>query len=342
VLAALVPLALTLAAAFPASPTPAQAEARVKTGQARDWTKSPAVVEVDTTHDIYAVGDPHGDYDRLVTVLAAAKVIAPDPASPEKAQWTAGKAVLVCTGDLIDKGKESLRVIALFRSLRAAAKAAGGQVIVTMGNHEAFFLANPTEDNKKAVEFIAELKANGLPLKDVGAGTDKAGVGAFLRQLPFAARVNDWFFAHAGNTHGKTIPQLRAALEQDVTANGFQAPVLQAKDSLLEARLHPGLWWQKEGETSQQGQARLAGYVKALGVNHLVIGHQPGKVEFGDGLVRKKGQMYQAYDGLLFLIDVGMSRAVGDSDGAVLHIHTGKTPRATAVYPTAKAKQLWP
>src|SRR4051812_37126353 len=32
----------------------------------RDWQKYPAVVEVDTTHDIYAVGDPHGDYERLV------------------------------------------------------------------------------------------------------------------------------------------------------------------------------------------------------------------------------------------------------------------------------------
>ena len=55
-----------------------------------------------------------------------------------------------------------------------------------------------------------------------------------------------------------------------------------------------------------------------------------------------RGQMFQAYDGLIFLIDVGMSRAVGYSAGAVLHVHTGKHPRATAIYPTAGPKQLWP
>ena len=45
---------------------------------------------------------------------------------------------------------------------------------------------------------------------------------------------------------------------------------------------------------------------------------------------------------LLFLIDVGMSRAVGSSDGAVLRIHNGKHPRATVISPTAAPKQLWP
>jgi hypothetical protein len=51
----------------------------------------------------------HGDYDRLVALLAAGKVIDPSPVSPERPRWAAGKAVLVCTGDLIDKGPHSLR-----------------------------------------------------------------------------------------------------------------------------------------------------------------------------------------------------------------------------------------
>src|SRR4051794_35057646 len=88
----------------------------------RDWQKHPAVVEVDTPHDVYAVGDPHGDYERLLTVLTAAKVIAGDPGPPQKVRWTGGKAVLVCTGDLIDKGNQGLRVIALFRALEPAAR----------------------------------------------------------------------------------------------------------------------------------------------------------------------------------------------------------------------------
>lgn len=308
----------------------------------RDWAKYPAVVEIDTKHDIYAVGDPHGDYDRLVSVLTAAKIIPGDPGPPQKVKWRAGKAVLVCTGDLIDKGNQSLRVIALLRALQTEAGQAGGRVVVTMGNHEAYFLAKPTPDNKKAVEFLAELKAQGVQPQDVAAGKDRLGVGVFLRHLPFAARVNDWFFAHAGNTHGKTLRQLQAALQKDVDAHGFAAQVLQDKRSLLEARLHPQPWWQQDNDTPAAGRNRLAGYVKALGVKHLVIGHQPGAVTFDKATVRPRGQMFQAYDGLIFLIDVGMSRAVGFSDGAVLHIHNGKQGRATAIYPTAPPKPLWP
>jgi hypothetical protein len=44
-----------------------------------------------------------------VALLAAGKVIDPRPVSPERPRWAAGKAVLVCTGDLIDKGPHSLR-----------------------------------------------------------------------------------------------------------------------------------------------------------------------------------------------------------------------------------------
>src|SRR5262249_28569152 len=151
----------------------------------------------------------------------------------------------------------------------------------------------------------------------------------FLRHLPFAARVNDWFFAHAGNTHGRTLKQVDADLRRGVDAQGFKAGVLLDADSLLEARLHPHPWWEKGTSGAAAARAQLEGYARALGVKHLVLGHQPGRVKFADGSQRKEGVMYAALDGLVFLIDVGMSRAIGYSNGAVLHIHAGRHPRAT-------------
>jgi hypothetical protein len=325
-----------------AAELPARAEAARQQGQfARDWAKYPTVVEVDTPHDVFALGDVHGDYDRLVTLLTTTKILADEPSRPEKARWAAGKAVLVCTGDMIDKGNQALRVIALLRALQESARAAGGRVLVTMGNHEATFLASPTK-GKKTEEFRKELLAQGLDPSTVGAGRDTAGVGQFLGNLPFAARVNDWFFAHAGNTHGRTLKQLAADLQAGVERDGFQSAVLQSADSLLEARLHPQPWWEKSGENAAAGKQRLARYVAALGVKHLVIGHQPGNVTFADGTVRKKGQIHQAHDGLIFLIDVGMSRAVGYSTGALLHIQTSKEGRATALFPYDRPHRLWP
>src|SRR5262245_53073609 len=103
----------------------------------RDWSTSPAIVQIDTNEDIYAVGDAHGDFKRLVKVLAGAGIIRGKPKDPEDLKWAARKAVVVFTGDMIDKGKRSLDVIALVRTLQVAARAQGGQVVVLMGNHEA-------------------------------------------------------------------------------------------------------------------------------------------------------------------------------------------------------------
>jgi hypothetical protein len=99
----------------------------------------------------------------------------------------------------------------------------------------------------------------------------------------------------------------------------------------LEACLHNRPWWEKEGESPEKSRSRLAHYVKALGVRHLVIGHQPGKVAFADGTTRKKGEMCQKFDRLIFLIDVGMSEAIDDSHGALLRVRGKEAARATAI-----------
>ena len=68
--------------------------------------------------------------------------------------------------------------------------------------------------------------------------------------------------------------------------------------------------------------ARLLGYADALGVKHIVFGHQPGNYTFNDGSKRKKGTMFENFGGLVFLIDMGMSRGVDYSQGALLRIET--------------------
>jgi hypothetical protein len=318
-------------------------------GADRDWKQSPAIVEVDTREDVWAIGDVHGDYERLVDLLTEARVIAERPAKPHEVKWNLGKAVLVCTGDMIDKGDESLHVLALFRALQADADRAGGRVIITMGNHEAEFLADP-QDDKKAKEFRAELKAKGLDPVEVAQGRDRDGIGAFLRSLPFAARVNDWFFAHAGNTQGKTLAELNAALRDGVDQSGFGADILSSSKSLLEAKLKdPRPWWEADGDTAQESRARLGGFLDRLGVKHLVIGHQPEDVRFSDGSEREKGKMFAALDGMVFLIDVGMSRAkamkkpeLDYSKGALLLMQSRPTPKATKIRHDGSTEPLWP
>src|SRR5262252_7399525 len=96
----------------------------------RDWKTHPVVVEVDTSEDIFAIGDPHGDPQRLAAALAGADLIADASAPPDKVKWTGGKSILVVTGDMIDKWKDSLGVIALLRTLQSDAATQGGRVVI--------------------------------------------------------------------------------------------------------------------------------------------------------------------------------------------------------------------
>lgn len=308
----------------------------------RNWTTHPVVVQVDTTEDIYAVGDAHADPDRLAAVLAEAKIIKGVPKKPGDVEWAAAKSVLVVTGDMIDKWHNSLDVIALLQALQTSAAAQGGQVIITMGNHEAEFLADPHGD--KTEEFGDELKAAGLKRKDVAVC--QGDLGKFLCELPIAARVNDWFFSHGGNTNNQTIEALSAAIEAGFAKDGFATQELIGDNSILEARLNDkgpnGLPWFDNGSLTTDPQTLLARYAQALGVHHIVQGHQPGKVKFPDGQKRNQDDLFQRY-GLLFLIDTGMSRGVdGDtSGGGALHITGKSNPTAVGICANGEGKTLW-
>ena len=312
-------------------------------GAGRDWAAHPAVVELDTSQDIFAIGDPHGDPDRLAKVLAGAKLIDNASTPPDQVKWAGGRSILVVTGDLIDKWKDSIGVITLLRTLQSDAPARGGRVIITMGNHEAEFLADPLGD--KTSEFSSELKAAGQKPEDVG--NCSGDIGQFLCGLPIAARVNEWFFSHAGNTNNRTIKQLNADIEAGFAKDGFATKELVGKNSILEARLNKkgpnGLPWFQDGKTSTDPQKLLAKYVATLGVKHLVQGHQYNAVKFPDKENRKEEHFFQRY-GLLFLIDTGMSRGIEDSDsvGGALHIAgSGGDQKAIVICPNGDQATLW-
>lgn len=303
----------------------------------RDWTKFPAVVQIDTEADVYAIGDIHSDYARLTLALRGAGLIDGVPERPEEVRWSARRAVLVVTGDMIDKGPRATDVLRLLSKLQASANAEGGQVVVLAGNHEAEFLAHPLAP--KGSKFAAQLSAKELTPADIAAC--KSEIGEFLCGLPFAARVNDWFFSHAGNSGGRNLRQMNTDLETGFKQLGFATDELIGDHSILEARLNGSgkgrEVWIDAGMPGHDERQLLADYTAALGVKHMVQGHVPSKVRFADGTVREPGEMFQRF-GLLFLIDTGMSGDVNYSHGAVLHI----TPKeATAVCPDGKRTLLW-
>jgi hypothetical protein len=319
----------------------------------RDWTAFPAVVQMKgVKDDLYAIGDIHGDYEKAVKLIAGAKLIAGIPSEPKQVEWSGGRSILVCTGDMIDKGPQSLQVLQLMRALQLSADKVGGHVIVVLGNHEAEFLAGGG-NNKKSIEFQQQLIAQSVNPADVAAGRDAEGIGNWLRTRPVAAKINSWFFCHAGNTLGMSIDKIEHSVESGIDKDGFGTFALSQPNSILQAPMGGVPWWMLGdalATTQPQlppdlaggagGSIRIRMNLAVLGCSHLVVGHHPGKVSFGGNIERQAGEPFQ-YDGVLFLIDTGMSRGVQNGRGGILRIHSGVDEKATTIDDEGKESTLW-
>ncbi len=269
-------------------------------GAGRDWKANPAIADVPAPAVIWAMSDIHGGYDRAVALLVANHVLASAPATPSAAQWAAGSAALVVTGDMIDKGPSGLEVLDLLIALQSSAKSAGGLVIVTLGNHEAEFLVNPTNSKATGTDGIdVELSAKGMTPASLASGADPRG--AWIRLLPFGARVGGWFFSHAGDTQGRSVAALESALETAVKMHAdYNDPEIVGTTSILESRS----WF--SGTTAATNAA-------ALGVKHIVFGHDPHAIG-------TEGKIAVDATSTLLRIDCGMSPDVDYSSGMLLRI----------------------
>jgi hypothetical protein len=288
---------------------------QTSSGVSRDFGSHPGIVEFDEGDHIYALSDPHGGYDTLLTLLAANHLIdAPDP-DPTKVKWTGGAATLIVAGDLIDKGAKSLEVIDLVRSLETQAPHAGGRVIATMGNHEAEFLLDPKNDKatstaKDTLGVDQELDAQNIDPKKLADGKDAEGRGRWMASLPLGVRVKKWFFSHGGNTQRLSIDDLKKKLEKSLAHNGYGDKDITGNDSILE-----GQEWYGNPKDASAGQKEA----DALGVAHIVFGHDPSA--FGES-----GKIKQSKNGILVKLDVAMGLHEGSgsgvSPGALLHVST--------------------
>ncbi|THV07309.1 Metallo-dependent phosphatase [Dendrothele bispora CBS 962.96] len=82
------------------------------------------------TRHIVAVGDLHGDFPNALRVLQFSGVV------DEKGDWTGDADFFVQTGDIIDRGDDTIKLFAWMDQLRAQATSTGGVVLSHLGNHE--------------------------------------------------------------------------------------------------------------------------------------------------------------------------------------------------------------
>jgi hypothetical protein len=126
-------------------------------------------------HRIVAVGDLHGDFAAWRAIMRAAQLI------DENGRWIGGDAILVQTGDVVDRGPDGLKIIQDLMRLQGEALRTHGQVIALVGNHEAM---NFTGDLRyvSAQDYTAYADARSVQRREDVYAANKTLLEAAYRQ----------------------------------------------------------------------------------------------------------------------------------------------------------------
>lgn len=284
---------------------------------------------------VIAIGDLHGDYQQFRKVMLMTKLI------DENGSWIGGRTHLVQTGDLVDRGPDSLKIIRELQVLEKAARKSKGYVHVLIGNHEAMNIygdlryVHPGEYraliDEKSVKrqtdyyekFIRFILSNGTetvidetfitqwmsryPLGYVEHRLLWQPAGEIARWLVkhnTIIRINDILFVHGGIDPHQPYMTIRE-INKSISLDLGKTPLPQG--SLVESETGP-LWYR--GLARNAEETELPPLIKLLehyGANHVVMGHTP-----------TRGVINPRFDGRAIIIDVGLAAHYGSAMAALL------------------------
>jgi hypothetical protein len=249
---------------------------------------------------VVAVGDLHGDLAATRAALRLAGVI------DEGDRWTGGTAVLVQTGDQLDRGDDERAILDLLDRLRDEASKAGGAVVVLNGNHE---VMNALGDFRYVTE-------HGMRDFDGLASTDdprlasvpepaRARMAAFMPGGPVAKRLATRHIAAiVGSTafaHGGILPEHVEGLARlDADVRAWLEGTSDDRRAAERVMDEQGPLWTRDYAAEDAPCDRLARALALLGATRMVVGHTV-----------QKGGISSACEARLWRIDVGLARHYG-------------------------------
>jgi hypothetical protein len=311
--------------------------------------------DVQTTERIVAIGDIHGAFDQFVAILRTAGLI------DNRNRWSGKKAVLVQTGDVVDRGPDSRKALDLLRKLEGEAQRAGGRVVALLGNHEfmrlvsdwryvsqgetdAFRNGDSVDLRERALTvFSAEAektaKAAGKPfdpasyreqfMKELPLGSlemrfafdAKGEYGAWVRQRGAVARINGILFLHGGISEPVSMMGCEG-INAAVRKDLLSLPVpLEQVASLFSATETGPLWYRGLASESESSLAPTLDVILERMKARAVV----------IGHTTVAGKLTPRLGGKVILIDTGMVNGEFYPGGvpSALEINGDK---ATAIY----------
>lgn len=274
---------------------------------------------------IISLPDLHGDYERATTILAAAGLI-----DPRTLAWTGGNAILVQTGDIVDRGDHGKRIYELFFRLAAEAASSGGRVVNLLGNHEAMNLGGD-------FSYVSRGDVEEFGGREARAKAWAAGgwLRAKVASFPAAVIAGNVLFVHAG-----LLPRFFRGREGLSGINGDILAALSsagtAAGSSAGASLLGGngpLWTRHFADGAEASVCKDARDVLwRAGALRMVVGHTVQQTPQGFRVRAICG-------GQVLLADTAVSRAYGGEMSFIEHDGEGG---AVAVYPARDQRDTLP
>ncbi len=298
---------------------------------------------------IVAIGDLHGDYEQFRSVMTMTKLI------DDSGAWIGGKTHLVQTGDIPDRGPDSLLIIRDLQALQKKARKAKGYVHLLIGNHESMNIygdlryVHPGEyialrDKRSAARqldyyqrFIIYMTANGSEtiiddaFKTQWMTTYPLGyvehrvlwqpggeLGRWARKYNTVIKINDVLFVHGGINPHQPFLSIR---EINKTISEELGKSLLPEGALTNSEEGP-LWYRGLANNPEESELpALVNMLEHYEARHIVVGH-----------TTTRGVVIPRFDSRVISIDVGLASQHGNGMAALLiengqffSIHRGTT-----------------
>ncbi|MBU2893355.1 metallophosphoesterase [Colwellia sp. D2M02] len=270
------------------------------------------ILEYNGDFPVAALSDFHGQYDLMIELLTNNNII------DKNQQWAFGNGHFVITGDIFDRGDKVTEILWFLYDLEQQAKKAGGEIHLTLGNHEVMVLNGDLRYLHP--KYIETAKKLNKPFEQLF--TSDSIIGNWLRSKPVLVKINNMLFAHGGfhpdlAKDKRTLVDINRVFKDNLVKAELDKPregwaeVLHTTNGPIWYR---GYFAADRGKDNGATSAEIDLLLKHFKVKHLIVGHTSQK------------QIETRYQGRVIAIDSSIKRG---QYGEILFIENEKKWRGS-------------
>jgi hypothetical protein len=275
------------------------------------------VLEFSGDYPVAALSDFHGKYDLMIELLTNNNII------DENKKWAFGNGHFVITGDIFDRGDKVTEILWFLYDLEQQAQQAGGDIHLTLGNHEVMVLNGDLRYLHP--KYIETAKKLNKPFEKLF--TKDSIIGNWLRSKPVLVKVNNMLFAHGGfhpslATEQRSLVEINTVFKESLIKAELEKP-REGWARFLHKSSGP-IWYRGyfAADRDEASRAKDMGatsaeidlLLKHFDVKHLIVGHT------------SQQQIETRYQGRVIAIDSSIKRG---SYGEILFIENDKKWRGS-------------